>query len=256
MTTDAPRADDGELTEEETPPQNTTGRGAFRTAPSFSVAPSPELARLLRGPVIPELRHLGLAGSAISSQMAPVSSMSSVVREVLGAQRFQLPSPLEPVLAQLRADQDRITASLFEGIVPRIDTSFLHGLLAEVPQWQELPDPVRNAVADLMNDARMMAGPGADTVVPEETVAEMEQQAAQFAPSVAGPLPAIAQRYLFALFIAGSVLAALTYLSIASDTVNAVLDEAYEHKDLTAFAFVAACYGWDRWQGNRDGADD
>lgn len=134
--------------------------------------------------------------------------------------------------------------------MPRIDRPFLDDLLRQTPAWQGLSARARAAVASVLGDPRAAVDDDQDRDVPEEMVAELDEQADQFAVSASELLPPAVQKYLFAVFVAGMVMSTLMYLSVVSDTANAVLDEMYQHGEIAAIALVAACAAWDRRQGN------
>ncbi|WP_178798534.1 BspA family leucine-rich repeat surface protein [Streptomyces sp. MNU77] len=146
---------------------------------------------------------------------------------------------------------------LINSQLPRIDTSFLDDFLHGTLPWQGLADPMRDTLAGVLDEARTSVEAGEDCDVPEEIVAGLEEQAAQFAASAPALLPPATQKYLFAVFAAASMMMTLMYVSVVSDTANALLDEAYQHGELALILFTAACVAWDRKSGNRrDGVDD
>ncbi|OKJ46822.1 hypothetical protein [Streptomyces sp. CB02115] len=146
---------------------------------------------------------------------------------------------------------------LINSQLPRIDTSFLDDFLHGTLPWQGLPDPMRDTLAVVLDEARTSVEAGEDCDVPEEIVAGLEEQAAQFAASAPALLPPATQKYLFAVFAAASMMMTLMYVSVVSDTANALLDEAYQHGELALILFTAACVAWDRKSGNRrDGVED
>ncbi|MEV7488837.1 hypothetical protein ACIQGA_33225 [[Kitasatospora] papulosa] len=263
MTTAAFSDDDGDPLEELRDTQDAVRRAADAVSASFAdlLAPQREVARLARETLMPAIDASRFINEVLAPQRAFQGQMRAMMQDITSMQRLVVPNPLDGVLAQIRENQQQYQdtfSRLTDGLVPRIDTSFLDGLLHDTVPWQGLSGPGRDILAGVLDDARASVEAGEEREVPEEMVTELEEQAAQFATSAPGLLPPAAQKYLFAVFTAGMVMTTLMYVSVVSDAGNAVLDEVYQHGELAIIVFTAACLAWDRRQRNRgdDGGGD
>ncbi|MEU9578793.1 hypothetical protein [Streptomyces chilikensis] len=219
---------------------------SLRTSMANLMRPQQEAARMVRESLVPALDTFRL----ITEQLAPVraaqESMRTALQDIAAAQRIAA-SPLEGVFAQIRENQEQYRR-LTESMRPVIDRPLLDGLLAQTAAWQGLPAPARSAVADVLDDARAAVDAGEAQDIPEEVIAELEEQAAEFAAGVRGPLPPAAQKFLFALSMATLALSLPIYVSVTSDAGNKLLDEVTQFWPLAVLVFAAAYKGWDRMQ--------
>ncbi|GAA3380778.1 hypothetical protein GCM10020367_69420 [Streptomyces sannanensis] len=138
----------------------------------------------------------------------------------------------------------------------RLDLSWLDDLLRDHAPWQQIPDRMLESLAGVLDDARIAVEDGQERDVPEEMLAELEEQADRFAATAPGPVPPTVQKYMFAFYIAALMWSALMYVSVTSDTANAVLDETIQHGEIAVAVFVAACVAWDRRGGGRQDRED
>ncbi|WP_151775802.1 hypothetical protein [Streptomyces abyssomicinicus] len=252
MTTASLPDDDGDSPEDQSDAHDEIFRAADAVNASLAgvMEPQREMLRILREASLAPAMDVS---RFVREALGPHQAWQNTMREIFAEQHRAVFAPMNSVLEQILADQQERYASIARMTrdgVPQLDTTFLDAVLRDTTPWQGLSDPMRSVFADVLDGARVAVESGEEPDVPEEMVTELEERAVQFAASTPGPIPASVQKYMFAVFVAATVWTALMYLSISSDTANAVIDEATQHGELAVLVFTAACLAWDRKQGN------